>query len=98
MITRLFDWLGHLAVSRPRSVLTLYAIVLLAALPLVLRVHLEADVRDTLPPDMARALERHNALFGTADLALLLVQTSLAAATPSWLLAPLCTSASHAPH
>jgi hypothetical protein len=76
MITRLFDWLGHLAVSRPRSVLTLYAIVLLAALPLVLRVHLEADVRDTLPPDMARALERHNALFGTADLVFLLVQTS----------------------
>ena len=76
MITKLFDWLGHLAVSRPRSVLTLYAIVLLAALPLVLRVHLEADVRDTLPPDMARALERHNALFGTADLAFLLVQAS----------------------
>ncbi len=30
----------------------------------------------TLPPDMARALERHNALFGTADLAFLLVQAS----------------------
>jgi len=57
-------------------VLTLYAIALLAALPLVLRLHLEADVRNTLPPDMARALERHNALFGTADLAFLLVQTS----------------------
>src|SRR5919205_674703 len=81
MITRLFDWLGQLAVSRPRSVLTLYAIVLLAALPLVLRVHLEADVRDTLPPDMALALERHNALFGTADLAFLLVQTSPATAS-----------------
>ena len=76
MITRLFDWLGHLAVSRPRQVLTLYALLLLAALPLVLRLHLEADVRDTLPPDMARALDRHNALFGTADLAFLLVQTS----------------------
>src|SRR6266446_10681873 len=78
MITRLFDWLGHLAVSRSRWVLTLYAVLLLAALPLLLRVRLEADVRDTLPPDMARALERHNALFGTADLAFLLVQTSLA--------------------
>ena len=76
MSTRLFDWLGHLAVSRPRGVLTLYAIMLLAALPLLLRLHLEADVRNTLPPDMARALERHNALFGTADLAFLLVQTS----------------------
>jgi len=74
--TRLFDWLGHLAVSRPWGVLTLYAIALLAALPLLLRVHLEADVRNTLPPDMARALERHNTLFGTADLAFLLVQTS----------------------
>src|SRR2546422_10136532 len=76
MITALFDWLGHLAISRCRWVLTLYAVLLLAALPLLLCLHLEADVRDTLPPDMARALERHNALFGTADLALLLVQTS----------------------
>src|SRR5215472_4885625 len=76
MSTRLFDWLGHLSVSRPRGILTLYAIALLAALPFLLRLHLEADVRNTLPPDMARALERHNALFGTADLAFLLVQTA----------------------
>jgi len=75
MITALFDRLGHLAISRSRWVLTLYALLLLAALPLLLRLHLEADVRDTLPPDMARALERHNALFGTADLAFLLVHT-----------------------
>jgi predicted exporter len=74
--TKLFDWLGHLAVSRPRWVLTLYAIALLATLPLLLRLDLEADIRNTLPPDMAQALERHNALFGTADLAFLLVQTS----------------------
>jgi hypothetical protein len=75
IITRLFAWLGSLALSRPRWVLALYAIFLLAALPWLLQLHLEADVRDTLPPDMARALERHNALFGTADLAFLLVQT-----------------------
>src|SRR5215470_4406589 len=75
MSTALFDWLGHLSISRSRWVLALYALLLLAALPLLLRLHLEADVRDTLPPDMARALERHNALFGTADLALLLVQS-----------------------
>jgi predicted RND superfamily exporter protein len=56
-------------------VLALYAICLLAALPWLLQLHLEADVRDTLPPDIARALERHNALFDTADLAFLLVQT-----------------------
>jgi len=74
--TRLFNRLGHLVVSRPWWVLTLYAIALLAVLPLMLRLQLEADVRDTLPPDLARALERHNALFGTADLAFLLVQTS----------------------
>ena len=76
MSTRLFDWLGHLAISCPRGVLTLYAIALLITLPFLLRLDLEADVRNTLPPDMARALERHNALFGTADLAFLLVQTS----------------------
>ena len=75
MVTRLFAWLGSLALSRPRLVLVLYAIILLAVLPWLLQLHLEADVRDTLPPDMARALERHNALFGTADLAFLLVQT-----------------------
>src|SRR5438132_6120273 len=80
MITRFFDWLGYLAVSRPHGVLALYVIVLLAVLPFLLRLHLEADVRNTLPPDMARALERHNALFGTADLAFLLVQTSPATA------------------
>src|SRR5262245_61536359 len=80
MSTRLFDWLGHLSVSRPRGILTLYAIALLAALPFLLRLHLEADVRNTLPPDLARALERHNALFGTADLAFLLVRTSPATA------------------
>ena len=74
MITALFDRLAHLSLSRSRWVLALYALLLLAALPLLLRLHLEADVRDTLPPDMARALERHNALFGTADLAFLLVQ------------------------
>lgn len=76
MITRLFDWLGHLAISRPHRVLTLCTVLLLAALPLVLQLHLEADVRDTLPADVARALERHNALFGTADLAFLLVQAA----------------------
>ena len=56
MITALFDRLAHLSISRSRWVLALYALLLLAALPLLLRLHLEADVRDTLPPDMARAL------------------------------------------
>ena len=42
--------------------------MLLAVLPFLLQLDLAADVRNTLPPDMARALERHNAIFGTADL------------------------------
>ena len=70
MSPRLFNGLGYLAVSRPRVVLTLYAIALLVALPLLLRLDLATDMRNMLPPDMARALERHKALFGTADLAL----------------------------
>src|SRR5262249_43839214 len=87
MITALFDWLGHLAISRANWVLALYALVLLATLPLLLRLHLEADVRDTLPPDMARALERHNALFGSAALACLRVQPPPATAGRDTLLA-----------
>jgi predicted RND superfamily exporter protein len=74
MITRLFDGLGHLAVTRPRLVLACVGLALLALVPFLLRLQLEADVRDTLPADMARTLARHNALFGTADLAFLLVQ------------------------
>ena len=74
MITTLFDCFGRLAVAYPRRMLACYALLFLAAVPLVWRMQLEANVRDTLPPDMAQALERQNALFGTADLAFLLVQ------------------------
>ncbi|MGE3539703.1 MAG: MMPL family transporter [Candidatus Tectimicrobiota bacterium] len=74
MITRGFAWLTTLALSRPRWMLAGYAALALAMLPFLARLHLEADVRDTLPPDLARLLERHNTLFGSADLALLLIQ------------------------
>lgn len=76
MSTRLFDWLGSLAVSRPRWVLAGYAGLLLLLLPWLLHLSLEADVRDTLPADMARVLARHNALFESADQAFLLVQAA----------------------
>jgi len=57
-------------------VLAFFGVLTLTALPLVVHLPLEADVRDTLPADMAQALERYNTLFGTADLAFLLVQTA----------------------
>ncbi len=60
----------------PRQVLAFFGVLTLTALPLVVHLPLEADVRDTLPADMAQALERYNTLFGTADLAFLLVQTA----------------------
>jgi predicted RND superfamily exporter protein len=76
MITTLCDKLGTLCVTWPRQVLAFFGVLTLTALPLVVHLPLEADVRDTLPADMAQALERHNTLFGTADLAFLLVQTA----------------------
>jgi predicted RND superfamily exporter protein len=76
MITTLCDKLGNLCVTWPRQVLAFLGVLTLTALPLVVHLPLEADVRDTLPADMAQALERHNTLFGTADLAFLLVQTT----------------------
>src|SRR6266540_6539869 len=62
MITRLFDWLGHLAVSRPRSVLTLYTIALLAfgaALHERLRhASLIRSVAYGYPPEFLEVLDR----------------------------------------
>ena len=76
MITTLCDKLGTLCVTWPRQVLAFFGVLTLTALPLVVHLPLEADVRDTLPAAMAQALERHNTLFGTAELAFLLVQTA----------------------
>lgn len=63
-------------VTRPRWVVALTILLVLLAVPGILRLHLDTDVRSTLPPDMAQALARHNALFGTADRAFLLVQAA----------------------
>ena len=51
-------------------------VLTLLTIPLVVHLHLEADVRATLPADMAQTLERRQTLFGTADLAFLLVRTA----------------------
>ena len=75
-MTALFDKVGRLCLTWPRSVLVLFGVLALGAIPLVGRLSLEADVRNMLPGDMAQAMERHNRLFGTSDLALLLVQTA----------------------
>src|SRR5512134_1709444 len=78
MITTLCDRLGILCVTWPRQVLAMCGVLTLLTIPLVVHLPLEADVRATLPADMAQTLERHQTLFGTADLAFLLVRTAQA--------------------
>ncbi|HEY7492446.1 MAG TPA: efflux RND transporter permease subunit [Candidatus Tectomicrobia bacterium] len=75
MITRLLGKLAALCVTRPWYVIGFFAACTLGALPLVLHLPLEADLRETLPADMVQAMERRIRLFGTSDLAFLLVQT-----------------------
>ena len=53
-------------------------VLTLLTIPLVVHLRLEADVRATLPADMAQELERRQNLFGAADLAFLLVHTAQA--------------------
>src|ERR671915_1030058 len=76
MITTLFDTLGRWCVTWPRCVLACFGLLTLGAIPFVSYLALEADVRNMLPGHMAKTLERHQTLFGTSDLALLLVQTT----------------------
>ena len=78
MITTLCDRLGTLCVTWPRQVLAVCVVLTLLTIPLVVHLRLEADVRATLPADMAQTLERRQTLFGTADLAFLLVRTAQA--------------------
>lgn len=79
MILRLCDRIGQWCVRYPWAVLTCYGLLALALLPFLLRLSLESDVRDSLPGDMARAMERHNALFGSADRAFIIVQAPTSA-------------------
>lgn len=75
MMTSMFDKIAHWCVTWPWRVLAFYGFLAVAVLPLVMRLPLEADVRDTLPADLAQTMERLNTLFGTSDMAFLLVQT-----------------------
>ena len=76
MITTLFDTVGRWCVTWPWRVLALFGLLALGTIPLVSHLSLEADVRNMLPGEMAQTLERYHTLFGTSDLALLLVQTT----------------------
>jgi predicted RND superfamily exporter protein len=76
MLTTLFDTVGRWCVTWPWRVLAFFGLLALGAIPLVSHLTLETDVRNMLPGDMAQTLARHNTLFGTSDLALLLVQTT----------------------
>jgi len=76
MLITLFDLLGRWCVTRPWSVLTLYGVLVLGTMPLVSHLSVEADVRNMLPGEMAQTLERYHTLFGTSDLAVLLVHTT----------------------
>jgi predicted RND superfamily exporter protein len=75
MIARLLGKIAALCVTRPWYVIGFFAVCTLGTLPLVMHLPLEADLRETLPADMVQAMERRIRLFGTSDLAFLLVQT-----------------------
>ncbi len=75
MITRCLLSLGTLCLTWPWRVIACFAVLTLVAIPLVVQLPLEADLRETLPGDIVHALERHRRLFGKSDLAFLLVQT-----------------------
>ena len=77
MITTLFDTVGRWCITWPWRVLAFFGLLALGAIPLVSHLALETDVRNMLPGEMAQTLERYNTLFGTSDLALLLVQTTV---------------------
>jgi predicted exporter len=76
MLTPLLDTVGRWCVTWPWRVLALYGLLAVGALPLVVRLSVETDVRNMLPGELAQTLERYHTLFGTSDLAVLLVQTT----------------------
>jgi hypothetical protein len=75
MIPTLLDTFGRWCVTWPRCVLACFGLLALGAIPFVSHLTLEADVRHMLPGHLAKTLARHQTLFGTSDLALLMVQT-----------------------
>ena len=76
MLTRLFDTVGRWCVTRPWRVLLLYGLLAVGTLPLIAHLSVETDVRNMLPGELAQTLERYHTLFGTSDLAVLLVHTT----------------------
>ena len=76
MLTTLLDTIGRWCVTWPWRVLALYGLLALGTIPLVAHLSVETDVRNMLPGEMAQTLERYHTLFGTSDLAVLLVQTT----------------------
>jgi uncharacterized protein len=76
MLTRLLDTIGRWCVTWPWRVVIFYSLLALGTLPLVAHLSVETDVRNMLPGEMAHTLERYHTLFGTSDLAMLLVHTT----------------------
>lgn len=74
MIARFLHAIGHLCLARPWWVIACFGALTLGAVPLVLRLPVEADLRQTLPRDLAQSLERRLRLFGRTDLAFVLVE------------------------
>jgi hypothetical protein len=54
-------------------------VLVLVALPLILRLPIEADLHTTLPPDVRRALDQRDRFFGRTDLVFLLVEAQVSA-------------------
>lgn len=74
MIVSFLHTLGTFCVQHRWFVIVVFGVLTFAALLQVRHLPLEADLEATLPAETAQALARRNRLFGTNDLALLLVQ------------------------
>lgn len=78
MIARFLHTIGRWCLTRPLWVIAFFGVLLLGAVPLVLQLPVEADLRQTLPPDLVQSLERRLRLFGRSDLAFLIVEADTA--------------------
>jgi predicted RND superfamily exporter protein len=74
MMGRFFHAIGHLCLTRPWWVIACFGMLTLGAVPLVLQLPVEADLRQTLPRDLAQSLERRLRLFGRTDMVFVLVE------------------------
>jgi predicted RND superfamily exporter protein len=74
MTTRFFHRLGTLCVVYPWYVMVGCTVLILGMLPLVIHLPFEADLHETLPRHIVTTMERHDRVFGTSELAFLLLQ------------------------